>query len=115
MSILLALAVATAITPDQSTDIGCVAQLALVANRQKHGEGRGGLPDLGPDIDSDGAEYAAVVGADVMDTTGQTQEQVRDLILSAADRYQKSGKLNRAAISQCALRMHIRLSSQSPN
>lgn len=115
MSFLLALAVAAAVTPDQSADIACVAQLALVADQQKHGEARGVYPDLGPDIARDGPEYAAVVGADVMDTTGQTQEQVRDLILSAADRYNKAGKLDRAAISQCAVRMHLRLSAQAPN
>ncbi|MDB5714803.1 MAG: hypothetical protein JWO15_2200 [Sphingomonadales bacterium] len=108
MSFLIALAAVAAITPAQSTDIACVAQLALVANEQKHGEGRGDYPSVGPE----GAEYAAVVGADVMDTTGQTQEQVRDLILASAASVLKVGKSPRTAIDQCLVRMHLRLSAQ---
>ncbi|MDB5702516.1 MAG: hypothetical protein JWL66_2715 [Sphingomonadales bacterium] len=108
MSLLIALAAAAAITPTEAADIACVAQLALVADEQKHREGRGDYPSVGPE----GAEYAAVVGADVMDTTGQTQEQVRDLILASAAGALKTGKPPRTEIDKCLVRMHLRLSGQ---
>ncbi|CAN5400231.1 hypothetical protein BH09PSE3_BH09PSE3_24130 [soil metagenome] len=109
MFILTALALA-AVTPAQSADIRCVAQLAIVANEQKRGAGWGDYPDVG----DDGADFAAVVGEDVMKTTGQTREQVRDLILAAVASVQKGGKLDRADIDKCAVSMHARLPTPTP-
>ncbi|WP_293884077.1 hypothetical protein [Sphingomonas sp.] len=104
MSILLALA-AAAVSPAQSTDIRCVAGLAIVANEQKRGSGWGDYPDVG----DDGADFAGVVGGDVMKTTGKTREQVRDLILAAVADLQKAKTLDRAEIDKCAIRMHARI------
>jgi hypothetical protein len=102
MLILLALA---AITSAQSADIACVAKLAIVASEQKRGTGWTDYPDVG----DDGADYASVVGEDVVTSTGQSKEQVRDLILAAVASVQKGGKLDRAEIDKCAILMHARV------
>lgn len=107
MFILYALA---AITPVQSADITCVAQLAIVASEQKRGTGWGDYPDVG----DDGADFAAVVGDEVMTSTGQTKEQVRDQILAAVATVQKSGKLDRAEVDKCAILMHAKVPTPLP-
>jgi hypothetical protein len=103
MSIFLALA-AAAVSPAQSADIACVAQLAIVASEQKRGSGWTDYTDVG----DEGADYAEVVGQDVVKTTGQTREQVRDLILAAVAGFQKRAKLDRTEIDKCVTLMHVR-------
>jgi hypothetical protein len=109
MFILFALSVA-AITPAQSTAIRCVAGLAIVANQQKQGEGWTDYPDL----NDDGADYATVVGEDVVKTTGRTKEQVRDLILAEVANFQKRAKIDRGKIDKCAALMHASVPSLPP-
>jgi hypothetical protein len=109
MSILFAFAVAS-VSPAQSADIACVAQLAIVASEQKRGSGWTDYPDVG----DDGADYAEVVGQDVVKTTGRTREQVRDLILTSVAGFQKRPKLDRAEVDKCVALMHVRSPAPPP-
>jgi hypothetical protein len=106
--ILFALSIAAAITPAQSTAIRCVAGLAIVADQQKHGEGWTDFPDL----NKDGRDFAAIVGEHVMETTGKTQEQVRDLIYAEAEKFRKQPTIDRNEIANCAALMMASLPSQ---
>jgi hypothetical protein len=98
MIILFALSVAAAITPAQTTALRCVAGLAIVADQQRRGEGWKDYPDL----NKDGPDFAALVGEDVMEATGKTQEQVRDLIFAEVEKIKKQAKIDRGEIDKCA-------------
>jgi hypothetical protein len=101
MITLFALSLAATLTPAQSSAIRCVAGLGIVANQQKRGEGWTDYPDL----NKDGPDYAALVGEDVMTTTGKTQEQVRDLIFAEVERFRKQSRIDRSEIDKCAATM----------
>ncbi len=102
--IALALLVATAMSPQSAQDIRCVAVLGIVASDQRRAPKTWvGLPPLG----SDGARFAAVVGARTMAETGQTREAVRDLILADVAKLQKSKTIPRGDVEACVTRMTI--------
>ena len=65
--VLAAAATLPLLSPDLAQDLKCVAVLGVAAD---------------PALVRDGAEYAAIVGANVMDTTGLSREAVRDMILA---------------------------------
>jgi hypothetical protein len=69
--ILLALAAATAplLPPALARDMRCVAVIGIARD---------------PALAKEGAYYTAIVGADIMDATGQSREIVRDMFLREA-------------------------------
>jgi hypothetical protein len=69
--ILFALAAATAplLPPALARDMRCVAVIGIARD---------------PALTKEGAFYTAIVGADIMDATGQSREMVRDMILREA-------------------------------
>lgn len=104
MIALLALAAALP-TPAQTQDIRCVAALAIVANEQKRGVAWSDVDD----VQDDGADFAALVGEDVMKTTGATREDVRTQMLAAVAAIQKAKSLPREEVNACIATMKARL------
>ncbi len=65
--------------PPQTERLRCVALIAIIANDQSRGAaGWEGLPDL----QDRGRHFAGVTGAELMKETGQSREQVRELIIA---------------------------------
>jgi hypothetical protein len=70
--ILFALAAAASVPllpPALASDLRCVAMIGIARD---------------PALAKDGAYYTAIVGADIMDATGQSREAVRDMFLNQA-------------------------------
>lgn len=103
MTLLLALAAATVLTPQQATDIRCVAVLGIVSYEQ----GRdGGWGDVAP-VRADGGRFAGVVGERVMKESGRTRDAVKGLILADVAALQKSKNLSPAEVDTCVKRMAV--------
>lgn len=108
MIALIALAAALP-TPAQAKDIRCVAALAIVANEQKRGTGWSDVDD----VQDDGADFAAIVGDDVMKKTGATRDDVRTQMIAAVGAIQKSKALTRDVVTDCIVSMKARLPAPS--
>ena len=67
----LATAIALPLTPEEQADIRCVAVIAAAA-----------AP--GATATANGREYTVMVGADIMDRTGRTREDIGQLMLAQA-------------------------------
>lgn len=104
MIALLALAAALP-TPAQAQDIRCVAAIAIVAGEQKRGAGWSDVDD----VQSDGPDYAALIGEEVMKTTGATREDVRAQMIAAVAAIQKAKALPRDEVTRCIAAMKKRL------
>ncbi len=93
--ILIVLAAATAplLPPEIARDLRCVAIIGV-----------GGDPALA----SDGALYAAIVGAGAMDATGQSREAVRDLIFDQV-RLVRKMLPSTAEVTTCITQMRARI------
>ena len=93
--ILIALAAATAplLPPEIARDLRCVAII---------GVGRD------PGLASEGALYAAIVGAHAMDATGQSREAVRDLIFDQVRIIRKTAPAPVETIT-CTTQMRARI------
>jgi hypothetical protein len=102
MPFLFALAAAL-LSPAQATEIRCVALLALVSTEQARGVGWSEYPPLA----RDGARFAGIVGEDVMNATGATREDVRDMIYAAA-RALKATPLDPPEVGRCVALMTTR-------
>ncbi len=109
MIVLLALAAALP-TPMQTKDIRCVAALAIVASEQKRGSGWSDVDD----VQDDGADFAALVGEDVMKTTGATREEVRTQMIAAVGAIQKAKALPRDEVVGCIAAAKARLPATPP-
>lgn len=97
--ILFALAVAT--TPIPATlqrDLTCVATLAV---------------DAKPDRAAQGGEYAALVGADLMDATGLSRDAVARTLQTEAAAV-RSKMPDASAITSCERMMRARISLEAP-
>ncbi len=103
MSYFLVLAAATALSPQASQDIRCVAVLGIVAFGQ---EREGGWGEVAP-VSNDGARFAGVVGERVMKETGKSREAVRDLIFADVAALQKAKNLQRSEVDSCLTRMAV--------
>ncbi len=110
MTILIALAAALLPTPAQAQDIRCVAALAIVASEQKRGTGWSDVDD----VQDDGADFAALVGDQVITATGMTREAVRDAMIAAVAAIQTAKRLDRSEVAQCITAMHARLPKAPP-
>lgn len=111
MVLALFLAAATTLpTPIQASDLRCVALLAIVANEQRRGTGWTQYRDL----QRDGARFAGVVGDDIVATTGETREAVRDQIVAQVARLQRGGELTRTEVDACAARVTVRAPAPPP-
>jgi hypothetical protein len=102
--ILIALAAATAplLPPALARDLRCVAVIGIARN---------------PALAKDGAYYAAIVGAEIMDATGQSREAVRDMMLGEAKALNAkvalpSGPQREACIRQMRARIAIEAATQ---
>lgn len=103
MTLLLALAAATALSPQSTQDVRCVALLGIVAYEQgRDSEWR----DM-PPIKAEGERFAGVVGERVMKETGKTREAVKALILADVAAFQKSKDLARDEVESCIARMAV--------
>lgn len=102
MIIALALAAATLpLTPDERADIRCVAVIGVVG------------PMFGDKTIAAGRDYAVIVGADVMDRTHLTRDDVAGLMLAQGrDAVAKRPPPQEAA--DCLLRAHGRLTADAP-
>jgi hypothetical protein len=109
MIALIALAAALP-SPAQAKDIRCVAALAIVASEQKRGSGWSDVDD----VQDDGADFAAMVGEDVMKTTGATREDVRTQMVAAVSAIQKAKVLPREDVAACIAAMKVRLPAAPP-
>jgi hypothetical protein len=79
---------------DLKRDLRCVAVLA-VAND--------------PALKKEGGYYAAIVGANIMDATGDTRESVREMMLDEAAAVRKGGKPKPAEVARCTAMMRTRI------
>jgi hypothetical protein len=93
--ILIALAAVTAplLPPDIARDIRCVAIIGVAGD---------------PANAKEGALYAAIVGAQAMDATGQSREAIRDLILEQVRIIRKVKRVPAEATS-CTTQMRARI------
>lgn len=105
MIAVLALAAVALPTPAQAKNIRCVAMLAMVADAQKRGARWGDVDD----VRAKGAEFAAIVGVDVMKGTGATREAVRAQMVSAYAALNKAGVLARPEVLTCIASMNAHL------
>ena len=103
MTLLLALAAATVLTPQQATDIRCVAVLGVVSYEQGR---NGGWGDVAP-VRADGGRFAGVVGERVMKESGRTRDAVKGLILADVAALQKTKNLSLADVETCMKRMAV--------
>lgn len=96
MTLLLVLAATATIPPpvppDLQRDITCVVTIARAAPSERT-------------LDAPGREYAAIVGAEIIDTTGRTREQARDLFAQAL----QTPASGPSDLSTCKRRMTMRL------
>ncbi len=78
--LILALAFATpsALTETHQRDIGCVVEIAVLADGQKRGVAGG------PDVQARGKRWAGIVGERIMAETGQPGELVSFAMIEAA-------------------------------
>ena len=91
-------AFAAPLTREQSTQIRCVAALAIIANDQ--GRGAGEWDDF-PPLAKRGARFAGIVGEDVMKVGGLTKEAVRTLIFADVSSLQKEPDIVRDVAHSC--------------
>jgi hypothetical protein len=96
MSLFFAAATAALPAADLKTDLRCVAVLGVYAN---------------PKLKEDGAYFAAIVGAEIMDATGKSREAVRDMMRAEAAAVRKAGGPRPAEISFCAKRAFSRIAA----
>ena len=97
---LLLAAAAIPLTPQESADIRCVAVIGIAARA------------LGDTAKANGRDYAVVVGADIMDRTGRTREEVANLMLAQG----KDAVATRPAALEengCFLRANARLAADN--
>jgi hypothetical protein len=107
------------LTDIHQRDIGCVAALALLAFEQNSGR-ENALTDY-PDVRQTGKRWAGLVGARVMDETGQPQELVAFAIEQAVKSEQaQSGATNERSnykakhTQQCIAIMNAELFTAGP-
>lgn len=96
MSVLLA-AIAPLLPPvpdNLKRDLRCVAVLAV------HND---------PKLKKEGGYFAAMVGANIMDATGDTRESVREMMLDEAAAVRKGGKPKAAEVARCVSMMRTRI------
>ena len=93
--ILIALAAATAplLPPEIARDIRCVAIIGVAGDPAKAKEG---------------ALYAAIVGAQAMDATGQSRESIRDLFFGQV-RIVRKVKPTSEEANRCITQMRARI------
>lgn len=93
--ILFALAAVTAplLPPEIARDLRCVAIIGVARD---------------PALFSEGALYAAIVGARAMDATGQSREAIRDLIFDQV-RIVRKAKPAAAEVKTCTVQMRARI------
>ena len=92
----LLLAAVLALTPAEAADVRCVAVVGIAARAD-------------PALVDSGREFAARVGAEVMDTAKASREDVGDAFLAEGQRVIKVPP-DRGEIDQCIARMVERLS-----
>ncbi len=100
MMMLAMLAAATAMTPEQTRDIRCVAVLGIVAGEQQREAGWG-------DVDTvieDGLRFAAIIGERTMTETKRSANEVRTLMVDAATDVRRA-PLTPIAVTACIARM----------
>jgi hypothetical protein len=79
-----------AFTPEHNRAIGCVAFIGVAAARQRQGITGSDLPD----VSKDGARWAGIVGARIMDETGLPREVVGFAIQEAVPAAQRIFQLH---------------------
>lgn len=97
--IFIALAAATAplLPPEIARDLRCVAIIGVARDAA---------------LASDGAFYAAIVGANAMDATGQSREAVRDLIFDQVRIVRKAAPVA-AEVTTCITQMRARIALEN--
>ena len=97
--ILIALAAVTAplLPPEIARDLRCVAIIGVARDAE---------------LASEGALYAAIVGASAMDTTGQSREVVRDLIFDQVRIVRKAAPVA-AEVTTCITQMRARIALEN--
>lgn len=108
--IFLALALAapapSALTDAQQNDIGCVAALATLAEKQRLGT----APSDMADVRQAGKRWAGIVGSRIADQSGQPRELIAVAMTEAAKaEFQRPSDL--ARINTCAVQMNAELAS----
>jgi len=88
---ILPILAAVALTPEQTTDIRCVAVIGIAARTD-------------PALVLSGREFAARVGAAVMDKAAASREDVADVFLSEGQQVVKT-PADRAETERCTARM----------
>lgn len=89
---LIALAALPPVPPDLLADARCVVAIARAAPAERP-------------LDKPGREYAARVGADIMDATGRTAQQARDVFAAAL----AQSRVAPGDLAMCKARMAARL------
>jgi len=92
MSLLITLAVAAALPADLQSDAICVVAIARAAPKDRR-------------LEKPGREYAAIVGADIMDQTGRSASEAREVFAAAL----ASPPATPAELKTCIGRMQDRL------
>ncbi len=85
----LALAAPTSFTDMHQRDIACVVEIAILADKQKRG-----VPNntMFPDVTVDGRRWTGLVGAQIVEESGQPREIVAFAMTEAAKARQANGR-----------------------
>lgn len=98
----LALATPTAFTETHQRDIGCVVEIAVLADAQK-----GGVVS-GADVRASGRRWAGIVGDRIMFESGQPRELV-GVAMTEAAKARASRAKDDAAVAACIRQMNSEL------
>ncbi len=100
----LALAAPTPFTETHQRDIACVVEIAVVADEQKRGVSGG------TDVQANGKRWAGIVGARIVQETGQPRELVAFALNEAAKARQARARGD-VSVAECARRMTAELAT----
>lgn len=99
--IAIALAAPTSLTEMQQRDIACVVEIAILADKQKRGVQS---QTAFPDITNSGKRWAGLVGAQIVEESGQPREIVAFAMTEAAKARQANGR-SAIDLSVCIVQM----------
>jgi hypothetical protein len=106
LTIALAATTPSALTQTQQSDIGCVAALATLAEKQRLGT----APTDMADVRQSGKRWAGIVGSRIADQSGQPRELVAVAMTEAAKaEFQQPS--DHARINSCVVQMTAELAN----
>ena len=103
----LALAAPTSLTNSHERDIACIVEIAILADEQKRGVRN---TDTFPDVTVSGKRWTGLMGAQIVEETGQPREIIAFAMSEAAKARQTRGNAV-ADLNACILQMNSQLAT----